>query len=149
MPEVTVHSLPGHTYTVESDTGRHTITADEKTSDGGDDVGPTPHELLLTSLGACVAITMRMYANYKQWPLDGVSVHLSIEHVVPSAPDFTPEEIAAAGGDKLPLIRSSVTVKGDLSPEQLARLQEIAGRCPVHRTLRARPAIVTTLAHSA
>ena len=149
MPEVTVHSLPGHTYAVEAANGRHVITADEKVADGGDDLGPTPHELLLSSLGACVAITMRMYANYKQWPLDDIAVHVSIENVVPSPPAFTPEEIAAAGSDKLPLIHSNVTVKGNLTAEQLARLQEVAGRCPVHRVLRARPAIVTTLTHDA
>lgn len=149
MPEVTVHSLPGHTYTVEAADGRHVITSDEKVADGGDDLGPTPHELLLSSLGACVAITMRMYANYKQWPLDDVSVHLTIENVVPSEPEFTAEETAAAHGDKLPLIRSSVTVKGSLDAEQLARLQEVASRCPVHRVLRDRPAIVTTLTHDA
>jgi putative redox protein len=149
MPEVTVHSLPGHTYTVEAANGRHTITADEKLADGGDDLGPTPHELLLSSLGACVAITMRMYANYKQWPLDDVAVHLTIENVVPTEPEFTPDEIAAAHGEKLALIRSSVTVKGNLDPDQLSRLQEIASRCPVHRVLRARPAIVTTITHDA
>jgi putative redox protein len=149
MPEVSVHSLPGHTYAVEAANGRHVITSDEKHADGGEDLGPTPHELLLSSLGACVAITMRMYANYKQWPLDDVSVHLSIDNVVPSEPEFTADEIAAAHGDKLPLIRSNVTVKGNLDADQLARLQEIASRCPVHRVLRARPAIVTTLAHDA
>jgi putative redox protein len=149
MPEVTVHSLPGHTYTVEADNGRHVITADEKVADGGDDLGPTPQELLLSSLGACVAITMRMYANYKQWALDDVSVHLTIENVVPAEPEFTPEEIAAAHGDKLPLIRSTVTVKGNLDAQQLTRLQEVASRCPVHRVLRTRPAILTTLRHDA
>jgi putative redox protein len=90
-----------------------------------------------------------MYANYKQWPLDDVSVHLTIENVVPSEPEFTSDEITAAHGEKLPLIRSSVTVKGHLDPDQLSRLQEVASRCPVHRVLRARPAIVTTLAHNA
>jgi putative redox protein len=145
MTEVTVRSLPDHTYAVEAANGRHVFRADERTADGGEDLGPTPHELLLSSLGACVAITLRMYANYKQWPLGDVAVNLSIEHVAATEPEFTPEEVAAAEGGKLPLIRSSVTVTGDLAPEQLARLQEIAGRCPVHRTLRARPAIVTTL----
>jgi putative redox protein len=134
---------------VEADNGRQTLIVDERAADGGDDLGPTPHELLLTSLGACVAITLRMYSNYKQWPVEDVAVHLSIDHVLPQEPEFTAEEIAAAAGEKLPLIRSSVTVKGDLSAEQLARLQEVASRCPVHRALRARPGIVTTLTREA
>jgi putative redox protein len=145
MPEVTVHALPGHTYAVEAVNGRHTFVADEKPADGGDDLGPTPQELLVASLGACVAITLRMYANYKQWPIEDIAVQVSIENVLPSEPAFTAEEVTAAHGEKLPLIHSSVTVKGDLTSEQLTRLQEVAGRCPVHRVLRARPAIVTTL----
>jgi putative redox protein len=149
MPEVTVHSLPGHTFAVEAANGRHVFIADEPVSAGGEDLGPNPDELLISALGACVAITMRMYANYKQWPLEDISVRLTLENVVPSEPEFTAEEVAAANGAKMPLIHSSVTVKGDLTAEQLARLEEIAGRCPVHRALRARPAIVTTLTHDA
>ena len=149
MLEVTVHTLPEHTYAVEASNGRHVFISDEPAAVGGDDLGPNPQELLITALAACVAITMRMYASYKQWPVEEVAVHVSIENVVPSEPEFPPEEIAAAHGEKLPLIRSNVTVKGDLTAEQLTRLQEVAARCPVHRILRARPAIVTTLTGNA
>ena len=150
MNRVTVHALKDKTYAVEANARRHVFISDEPVAVGGDDLGPNPHELLITSLGACVAITIRMYASYKQWPLDDISVQLSIENVEPSEPEFTPEEIAAAGpGTKLPLIRSNVTLKGDLTQEQLERLKEVAARCPVHRALRARPAIVTTLTRDA
>lgn len=150
MNQVTVRALKDKTYAVEASNGRHVFISDEPAVAGGDDLGPNPQELLIASLGACVAITIRMYASYKQWPLDDVSVQLSIDNVEPSEPAFTAEEIAAAApGARLPLIRSNVSVNGDLTPEQLARLQEIAARCPVHRTLRARPAIVTTLTHDA
>jgi uncharacterized OsmC-like protein len=151
MRQVTVRSLAAHSFAVEADNTRgHSFISDEPEESGGEDLGPTPQELLITALGACVAITLRMYAQRHEWPLDDVSVHLSIDYVEPTEPDFTPEEIAAAGpSGKLPLIHSDVTIKGDLNQEQRARLEQIAGRCPVHRALRARPAIVTTLTHDA
>ncbi len=148
MRQVTVRALNDRTYAVEVDNARgHVFVSDEP---DGEDLGPTPQELLVASLGGCVAITLRMYAQRHDWPLDDVSVHVSMEDVTPSEPDFAPEDIAAVGtSGKLPLIRSHVTIKGDLDEAQRARLEQIAGRCPVHRTLRARPAIVTTLTHDA
>jgi uncharacterized OsmC-like protein len=128
----------------------HIIISDEPEEAGGEDLGPNPQEFLITALGSCVAITLQMYAQRHDWPLEDVSVHLTIDYVEPSEPEFTPEEIAAAGpSGKLPLIHSNVTIKGNLNDEQRARLEQIAGRCPVHRALRARPAIVTTLTHDA
>jgi len=151
MRQVTIRSLKDRAYAVEADNARgHVLISDEPPTTGGEDLGPTPHELLITALGACVAITIRMYAKRHEWPLEDVSVHLTIDDVEPMEPDFTPEEIATAGpSGKLPLIHSHVTLKGDLNEEQRARLEQIAGRCPVHRALRARPAIVTTLTHEA
>jgi putative redox protein len=149
MRQVTVQALNDRSYAVEADNTRgHILISDEPPAAGGEDLGPTPHELLITALGACVAITIRMYAQRHEWPLEDVSVHLTIDDVEPTEPDFTPEEIAAAGpSGKLPLIHSHVTIKGDLDQAQRDRLEQIAGRCPVHRALRARPAIVTTLTH--
>ncbi len=80
--------------------------------------------------------------------LEDVSVHVALEDVTPTEPEFTADEIGEAGSSgKLPLIRSHVTIKGDLDDTQRARLEQIAGRCSVHRVLRARSAIVTTLTH--
>jgi putative redox protein len=151
MRQLTVSSLRDRHFAVECDNTRgHVFASDEPPSGGGDDIGPTPHELLIASLGACVAITIRMYAQRHDWPLEDVSVNLTIDDVVPTDPEFTPEEIEAAGpSGKLPLIHSLVTLKGDLDQAQRDRLEQIAGRCPVHRALRARPAIVTTLSHEA
>jgi putative redox protein len=151
MRQVTVRSLNDRSLAVEADNGRtHTLFADEPPGSGGENLGPTPHELLITSLGACVAITLRMYAQRHEWPLEDVTVQLTIDDVEPAEPEFTPEEIASVGpSGKLPLIHSHVTIKGDLNHEQRDRLHQIAGRCPVHRALRARPAIVTTLTHDA
>jgi putative redox protein len=149
MRQVTIRALNDHAYAVEADNARGlTLISDEPPAAGGDDLGLTPSELLITALGACVAITIRGYAIRHDWPLEDVSVHLTIDHVTPTEPEFTPVEIAEAGpSGTLPLIHSHLTIKGDLDAEQLARLEQIAGRCPVHRTLRARPAIVTSLSH--
>jgi uncharacterized OsmC-like protein len=151
MRQVTVRSLQDRAFAVEADNGRgHVFISDEPPAAGGDDLGPTPSELLIASLGACVAITIRMYAQRHEWPLEDVSVDLTIDHVEPKEPEFTPEEIAAVGpSGTAPLIRSHVTIKGELDQAQRDRLEQIAGRCPVHRTLRAPPAIVTTLTDEA
>ncbi len=145
MRTVTIDSLPDHRYAVNVNNGRHLIISDEPLDGGGDDLGPTPTELLLASLGACTAITLRMYAELKQIALDDVSVKLTHDRVVPGEPEFTPEEIAAAGFERRDLIRLEVSLKGDLTPEQRNRMLEIAGRCPVHRTLDARPRMVMSL----
>ena len=149
MRQVTVRALNDHAYAVEVDNTRgHVFVSDKPPDSGGEDLGPTPQELLIASLGGCVAITLRMYAERHEWPLEDVSVHVALEDVTPTEPEFTADEIAEAGSSgKLPLIRSHVTIKGDLDDTQRARLEQIAGRCPVHRVLRARSAIVTTLTH--
>jgi uncharacterized OsmC-like protein len=147
MNKVIVQSLQDHRYTVLANDGRHALISDEPTASGGDDLGSSPHELLLASLGACTAITLRMYAERKQWPLYEVSVHLTHEKVDASAcADCTPEERAAADGQgRIDLIQSEISLRGDLTAEQTQRLLEIADRCPIHRLLRGRPRIVSSI----
>ncbi len=117
-------------YTQLVTSGRHRWLADEPKSMGGDDEGPGPYELLLASLGACTAMTLRMYAEHKKLALEHVSVQLRHyrQHV-------TDCEGCDDAGKKLDHIDRDISISGDLTPEQRQRMLEIADRCPVHRTL--------------
>lgn len=118
--------VTGESYTTKILAGEHALLADEPLNLGGNDVGPTPYGLLLSALGACTSITLRMYANRKKWPLKEVRVHLHHEkmHVEDSEKN-----------QKIDLIERDLEFEGDLDADQIARLKEIADRCPVHRTL--------------
>lgn len=117
-------------FTQELTIGTHRLVADEPTSFGGDDKGPTPYDLLLASLGSCTSMTLMMYARRKQWPLTGVTVRLRHRRV--HADDCATCETAAAFVDR---IETEIELVGPLTDEQRRRLGEIAERCPVHRTL--------------
>jgi putative redox protein len=115
-------------YAVEVTTGQHRFAADEPKSAGGGDAGPSPFGLLLSSLGACTAITLRMYAERKQWPLAAIEVRL-----------------AYRWQEDQPLIEREVTLEG-LDAEQRRRCAEIAEKTPVTRALKRGITINTTLA---
>jgi len=117
---------------------KHELTADEPERFGGLDSGPSPYDLLLAGLGACTAMTLRMYAARKELPLDQVTVRLRHEKV--HAQDCA--DCASKAG-KLDRIERVVTMDGDLDAEQRARLLEIADKCPVHRTLHSEVKVVT------
>ncbi|MEX2282666.1 MAG: OsmC family protein [Gemmatimonadota bacterium] len=119
-------------YRTEIITGSHTIIADEPMSAGGTDQGPTPYDLLVAALGACTAITLRMYADRKQLPLDEVVVRL--RHGRNHAEDDRNCEDSPVRLDRIDL---ELELKGDLTDEQRARLIEITPKCPLHRTLSA------------
>jgi putative redox protein len=98
----------------------HRLEADEPTDVGGDDLAPSPQELLAASLASCTAITMEMYAKRKGWDIGKVEVDT----------EYTPGERGAPTRFRLVL-----RLPKGLSPEQVERLQVIAAKCPVHRTL--------------
>jgi putative redox protein len=110
--------------------GTHRMLADEPADVGGDDTGPTPYGFLLAGLGACTAMTIRMYARRKEWPLDHIAVSLRHEKV--HAEDC--EDCETRHG-MVDVIEREIALAGDLDEEQRARLMEIADKCPVHRTL--------------
>jgi len=115
----------------------HRLMADEPAKYGGTNLGPTPYDLLLMSLGACTSMTLRMYANRKNMPLDDVEVILVHERVH--------AEDCVECKDKIERITRKISVKGDLSDEQKQSLLAIADKCPVHRTLENQPQILTEL----
>jgi putative redox protein len=148
VKQVTVRWLPEHAYTMFVDDRRHALTADEPADEGGDDLGPSPYELLISALGGCMAITALMYARRKQWRVDEVSVTVSHEKVhAADCRECTQEEIAAAGTARIDVIRTELSVRGDLTLQQIERLHEIAGRCPVHRTLEKPPKFISSVVH--
>lgn len=120
--------------------GSHELIADEPTSVGGTDQGPNPYDYLLAALGACTNMTLRMYANRKKWPLEGVESRM--KHSKIHARDC--EECQSESG-KIDLIEKELQVFGPLNDEQRERLLEIAGRCPVHRTLMSETVIRSRL----
>jgi len=127
----------GFLQDVSNGAGHH-LLADEPVTYGGTNKGLTPYGLVASGLGACTSMTIRMYARRKRWPLAHVSVDISHNKV--HAQDADTET-----GDKIDQFRRAITLTGDLSEEQRARLLEIADKCPVHRTLERTSHIVTEL----
>jgi putative redox protein len=118
-------------FVQEIDVGRFHLQADEPTSIGGTDSAPTPYDYLLGGLGACTSMTVGLYARKKGWPLEEVKVGL--HHSRMHAKDC--EDCETKNG-MLDHIDVKVDLIGPLSDEQRAKLLEIAGKCPVHRTLK-------------
>ena len=112
----------------------HTFITDEPVSAGGEDAGPDPYSLILAALGSCTSMTVTLYARRKQWPLERVTVRLRQGRI--HSKDC--QECALNEEGFIHRIERSVTLTGPLSEEQHARLQEIARKCPVHRTLTSR-----------
>ena len=123
--------------------GPHRMLADEPASVGGEDTGPNPYEFLLSGLGACTSMTMRMYADRKALPLERVTVTLSHRKI--HAKDCADCETKVGMLDHIERV---IAIEGELDAEQRQRLMEIADKCPVHRTLTSEIRITTRAADS-
>jgi putative redox protein len=120
-PNARVRDSGPKSLKVEVATGGLTFPGDEPVAVGGTGTGPGPYDLLSAALAECTTLTVRLYADRKAWPLEGIEV--SVSHEIQA--DQTPRD----------LFRRTVSFRGPLDDDQRTRLMEIAERCPVHRTL--------------
>ena len=130
MTEVTVTSLNNLQNEVRYGDNQ-TLLIDEPVNLGGEGAGPDPYTLLLSALGGCISMTVTLYARRKNWPLERVTVRLRQQRQ--HAKDCV--ECSRTVEGFIHRIERSVTLEGELTEEQHARLQEIAHKCPVHKTL--------------
>ena len=112
--------------------GPSTIVADVSVAQGGLDLGPDPHELVAAGLAACTSMTLRLYANRKNWNISAMHVEVFSHYDA----DQTPHE----------RFERVIAIEGDLTDEQRERLFEIAEKCPIHKLLTAGARVVTTVA---
>ena len=126
---------------VQIQASKHQILADEPLSLGGEDQGPSPYDLLLSSLAACKVMTVHMYARRKQWPVETVTISLSHDKIY--ARDCN--DCDSSPNAKIDIIHAEISFEGELDEAQIARLAQIADRCPVHRTLTSETKIRTTV----
>lgn len=138
--DVQVTTRTKDAYRTEIRAGRHALTGDEPEDVGGDDAGPSPYDLLLSALGSCTGMTLRMYADRKEWALEEAIVRLSHDKI--HAEDG--EECETDAG-KVDRITREIDVRGNLTDSQRERLLEIANKCPVRRTLESEVSVQSSL----
>lgn len=127
-------------FTTQMKVGNHYMVADEPTSFGGNDFGPSPYELVSAGLSACTVMTIQMYARRKGWPVDNVEVHTSYSKS--HAEDCEDCENPSA---KIDTFRREIKLQGDLDDKQKARIMQIADKCPVHKTLHSETQVISKL----
>ena len=138
MSDVVVKALSKEKYVQEIEAGPHNLVSDVSEELGGGQKGPNPHQLMLSSLGACTSITVQMYAQRKGWKLEDVTINLTEEKV----PD--PENPSRT----MPKIVREITLTGDLSEEEIAQLTKIADKCPIHKLMTGPKEIATNVTKS-
>jgi len=133
--------IQGKGYTTEVKAKEHSFLADEPISVGGNNFGPTPYDLLLASLGACTAMTLKMYIDRKEWTVSEIKVHLN------HSKDYATDSSNAQNSDeKIDFIDRTIEIKGELTEQQKEKLLSIADKCPVHKTLDSETKVMTTFA---
>jgi putative redox protein len=144
MNEVRVKLPLKEGFRTQITAGDHTIVADEPKEAGGTDEGPSPYELLLAALGACTAMTLKMYVERKKLPVTDVEVLLSFDRIhIDDCESCVKEE--RLNEQEVQHISRLIYVTGDVTEEQKERLLYIAGRCPVHITLHSNPHVEDAL----
>jgi len=139
MSDVIVTSLANLRNEVRYGIGRVLIT-DEPVLAGGEDAGPDPYTLLLAALGSCISMTTMLYARRKAWPVERVTIHLRQKRIHGNDCADCVEKHEGF----IHRIERRVSLEGDLTEEQRTRLQEIAHKCPVHKTLTS-PIIISEM----
>jgi putative redox protein len=138
MNEVRVKLTMKEGFRTQITAGAHTLIADEPKEAGGTDEGPSPYELLLAALGACTALTLKMYVERKKLPITDVEVSLTFDRIhIDDCESCVKEE--GLNDQEVQHISRLIYVTGDVTEEQKERLLYIAGRCPVHVTLHSNP----------
>ena len=133
--EILVQSRKGEKFTQDIFNRNHALVADEPTSIKGSDLGMNPYELLLSALGACTSMTIKMYADLKKIPLDDVQVKLFHEKI--HSDDCQDcQDCQETNSKKIDKIQKEIVVTGDLSEDEKKKLHEIAEKCPVNKTLK-------------
>jgi putative redox protein len=140
-PRSVVVSGPATGFRTEVEVGGHRLVVDEPIAVGGADHGPTPYEMLLAGLGACTAMTLRLYADRRKWPLE--RARISLQHRKVHAQDCVDCVTKPA---KMDVVDRILHLEGPLTDEQKAKLLEIAERCPVHQTLQSKIQVNTRVA---
>jgi len=127
-------------FTTAMKVGNHYMVADEPTSYNGNDFGPSPYELVSAGLSACTAMTVQMYTKRKKWPLKNIEVHTSYgkDHAADC-------EDCEADNAKIDTFHREIKLTGDLDEKQIARILQIADKCPVHKTLHSETQVITKL----
>ncbi len=115
---MTTASIASTHYRVTLQNGRHEFLSDEPVDIGGEDAGPAPDELLEAALASCTVITLRMYADRKNWPVTEIDVTISLERTLAKT-----------------IFTRNITIRGSVDEVQKQRLLEIAKSCPVSKTL--------------
>lgn len=134
--------LKEHRYQTEMRVDHFDMIADEPEEIGGTDLGPRPVSLLLGALGACTGITLRMYTERKEWPLEGVEVEMHHERM--RVDEYDGDDLPEGAKGLFDYIRMKILVDGkELDEEQMKRIGVIAGKCPVHRILSG-PLVIDT-----